>query len=426
MLLGTKNLCNSIYRLKNMSERFLSPFHGGIAVNYSGNITNVKNPNLEFYPESCSVKHGLRKEIDNFFPKSYFHCNKSLEERVNTCLGLAEECIKPEELYTLLSRKDYVPLAYDGFEPSGRMHIAQGLCKVNTVNTMSKIGIKTVIWIADWHAMLNNKFGGDLQKIRVVGEYFIHIWKAAGMDTNSVKFLWASDEVDKNPDLYWRLAMDISRSFNITRMKRCSQALGRTEGDDQPAAQLLYPAIQCADIFFIGADLCQLGMDQRKINVLAREYCEIKKVPVSPIVLSHRMLPGLLEGQEKMSKSNPNSAVFMDDSAEDVSSKIKKAFCPPGVLDGNPIIAYFNSIVFKRFSSVTIERKEKDGGDVTFNSPKELNDCFANGSLHPADLKNGLIKYLNLMMQPIRDYFENNQEAKLLAKKVKQFQSEKK
>lgn len=53
-------------------------------------------------------------------------------------------------------------------------------------------------------------------------------------------------------------------------MKRCSQALGRTEGDDQPSAQLLYPAIQCADIFFIGADICQLGMDQRKINVLAR------------------------------------------------------------------------------------------------------------------------------------------------------------
>ncbi|XP_953034.1 tyrosyl-tRNA synthetase, putative [Theileria annulata] len=389
-----------------MSERFISPFHGGIAVNYSGNVVNVKNPNLEFHHDSCSIKCGLREELDRYFRGSRSQMDLTAEEKVKICLSLSEECIKPDELLSLLQKKDYTPLAYDGFEPSGRMHIAQGLCKVDTVNIMSKIGIKSVIWIADWHAMLNNKFGGDLKKIRIVGEYFIHIWKAAGMNPDSVKFLWASDEVDKNPDLYWRLSMDISRSFNITRMKRCSQALGRTEGDDQPSAQLLYPAIQCADIFFIGADICQLGMDQRKINVLAREYSELRKIPRSPVVLSHRMLPGLVEGQEKMSKSNPNSAIFMDDSAEEVSSKIKKAFCPPGVVDGNPVIAYFCFIVFKRFNSVTIERKEKDGGDVTFNSPEELKDAFLKGSLHPADVKNALVKYLNLMMQPIRDYFE--------------------
>lgn len=44
-----------------------------------------------------------------------------------------------------------------------------------------------------------------------------------------------------------------------------------------------------------------------------------------------RMMPGLLEGQEKMSKSDPNSAIFMEDSEMDVNSKIKKAFCPPQV-----------------------------------------------------------------------------------------------
>ena len=32
-----------------------------------------------------------------------------------------------------------------------------------------------------------------------------------------------------------------------------------------------------------------------------------------------------------MSKSDPNSAVFMEDAREDVERKIKKAFCPPQV-----------------------------------------------------------------------------------------------
>jgi hypothetical protein len=40
-----------------------------------------------------------------------------------------------------------------------------------------------------------------------------------------------------------------------------------------------------------------------------------------------------LQGQEKMSKSDPNSAVFMEDSEGDVNVKIKKAFCPPQARD---------------------------------------------------------------------------------------------
>lgn len=50
--------------------------------------------------------------------------------------------------------------------------------------------------------------------------------------------------------------------------------------------------MQCADIFFLKADICQLGMDQRKVNMLAREYCDDIKRKLKPVVLSHRMMPG--------------------------------------------------------------------------------------------------------------------------------------
>ncbi len=43
------------------------------------------------------------------------------------------------------------------------------------------------------------------------------------------------------------------------------------------------------------ADICQLGMDQRKVNMLAREYCDDIKRKLKPIIISHPMLPGLLE-----------------------------------------------------------------------------------------------------------------------------------
>lgn len=43
------------------------------------------------------------------------------------------------------------------------------------------------------------------------------------------------------------------------------------------------------------ADICQLGNDQKKVNMLAREYCDKVKRKLKPVILSHEMLPGLLQ-----------------------------------------------------------------------------------------------------------------------------------
>lgn len=112
------------------------------------------------------------------------------------------------------------------------------------------------------------------------------------------------------------------------------------------------------------ADICQLGNDQRKVNMLAREYCEATKRKLKPVIVSHSMLPGLKEGQEKMSKSDPESAIFMEDSEADVTAKIKKAFCPPGVVENNPCIEYIRFIVLPWFQQFKVLRTPDNGGDM--------------------------------------------------------------
>ena len=47
-----------------------------------------------------------------------------IEAKLNTLLSIGEECITRDELGALLEKKPNF-IAYDGFEPSGRMHIAQ-------------------------------------------------------------------------------------------------------------------------------------------------------------------------------------------------------------------------------------------------------------------------------------------------------------
>ena len=46
--------------------------------------------------------------------------------------------------------------------------------------------------MADYFAQLNNKMGGDLKKIQIVGEYMVEIWKAVGMDMSRVQVSKAS------------------------------------------------------------------------------------------------------------------------------------------------------------------------------------------------------------------------------------------
>lgn len=343
------------------------------------------------------------------------------EKRAELCLSLAAECIEPKELVELF-RTCQNPVAYDGFEPSGRMHIAQGLFKARLVNNLTKSGFTYIFWVADWFALLNHKMGGNLEAIQTLGKYFIEIWKASGMDMSRVKFLWASEEFSKHGDEYWAKVLHISTQNSLNRIKRCCTIMGRKEGDDLSASQVLYPCMQAADVFFLGVDVCQLGMDQRKVNMLAREYAsETKQTP--PIILSHPMLPGLKKNQEKMSKSDPASAIFMEDSTEEVEKKIKGAYCPtPGEMEkikddkgqeiirpaSNPCLQYAKYLVFSQ-NQINIALN-----GICYASYGKLEEVYNQGIITPQDLKSWLASNINQMLEPVRNHFKTPYASKLL------------
>lgn len=320
----------------------------------------------------------------------------SIDEKLALCKEVAEECIQEDELRVLFETKE-IPIAYDGFEPSGRMHIAQGVMKVLNVNRLTKAGCHFKFWIADWFAMLNNKLGRDLMKIKEAGEKMIDIWKVMGMDISKVEFIWASEEIEKRSSEYWPLVMDIASKNNLKRIIRCSQIMGRKETDELAASQIFYPCMQAADIFFLKADICQLGMDQRKVNMLAREYCDTVVNQAKPVILSHHMLPGLLKGQEKMAKSDPRSAIFMDDSEDEVTKKIRGSYCPPGnTSDVNPCLEYVKYIVLPWFGKFETVNK-------VYLDMQYIIDDYNSGILHPLDLKNALAIAINKILEPVRN-----------------------
>ncbi len=356
----------------------------------------------------------------------------NLEEKISLVKEVAEggEIITEEELRALFSEKAH-PIAYDGFEPSGKMHIAQGIFRTININRMTKAGVKFKILVADWFAWMNNKMGGDLEKIRITGSYFIEIWKTLGMDLKNIEFIWSKDLVREEG--HWKTTIDIARNSTVPRILRCSQIMGRHETETLSAAQIIYPCMQAADIFHLKADICQLGMDQRKVNILAREVGP-KLGFWKPVLVHHHMLLGLQQPKSdakdpaerildmKMSKSKPDSAIFMTDSEEDIKRKISKAYCPEKQVEENPIMEYAEYLVFPKFNKLKLERPAKFGGDLELMDFEELKEQYTAGKIHPMDLKATVAKSINEMILPVRAHFEKNSKARELKQQVEGFE----
>lgn len=354
--------------------------------------------------------------------------NLNIEERLNLIRSVGEEIVTEEETLKLLeAKKNFV--AYDGFEPSGQVHIAQGILRAININKMIKAGARFNVLVADWHGWANNKLGGNLENIQTAGRYLIEVWRLTGMDLKNIKFLWASDFAQN--DEYWKLVMQIARNSTLKRIIRTAQIMGRSESNTLQASQILYPCMQCADIFWQDVDVTQLGMDQRKVNMLAREVGP-KLFGTKPIVISHHMVRGLNPPKEsyasveekvldlKMSKSNPDAAIFMTDSEAEVKRKIQKAYCPESVGD-NPILEYIQYFIFEKYDRLKVERPIKFGGDIEFVSYFDLENAYLNNEIHPADLKNAVAFYLNKMIQPVRKAFETDSKLKNLREQVLKF-----
>jgi tyrosyl-tRNA synthetase len=354
-----------------------------------------------------------------------------IEKRIDLIKQVGEEIITVQELRELLETKK-TPIAYDGFEPSGLAHIAFGVFRAINVQDMIDAGIHFKLWVADWFAWLNNKLGGDLEKIQECGKYFVEVWKAAGIPMNKVTVDWTSNAV-KDPE-YWKKVILIAKNTTIKRAERCLSIAGRKAGDLKQTALLFYPMMQTADIFWLKADICQLGLDQRRANMLAREVGP-KLGLWKPVIVSHHMLMGL-EGEKrpdglddkkafdiqitsKMSKSKPKTSIFVHDTKEQIKEKMKGAFCPAKQVHGNPVLEYCKFIVFRKLDTMHFKRPAKFGGNLEVQSYDELAKLYRKGEIHPLDLKNATSESLDKIIKPIREHFEKNKKARKLYETVK-------
>ena len=333
-------------------------------------------------------------------------------DRLDVLVSNAQEVVTVEELKEVLKKPK--PKAYIGFEPSGTVHLGWKIC-TNKIKDFLASDFEFFVLLADWHAYINDKHGGDIEKIQLCGKYMEHCFKAMGVPTEKLHFIYASDYVGDSK--YWELVLRTSKVSSVKRIKRAMDIMGRSEDEaDRDLSKLFYPAMQASDIFYLDVDVAYGGMDQRHAHMLARDTA--KKLNLkAPVAIHTPLLSGLQAGSRmdplevKMSKSKPESMISIHDSEQSVKSKLKKAYCPEKTVEGNPVLEMIRYVVFPELSGepFRISRPEKFGGNLEFSSYEEIEKAFVEG-LHPLDLKNATAEYLNKILEPVREYFESHSE----------------
>ncbi|MCW4020358.1 MAG: tyrosine--tRNA ligase, partial [Candidatus Bathyarchaeota archaeon] len=113
----------------------------------------------------------------------------------------------------------------------------------------------------------------------------------------------------------------------------------------------------------------------------------------------------------KMSKSVPESCIFVHDAPEAIRAKMNGAYCPPKQEEGNPVLEHARYIVFPHLGSLEIPRPSKYGGSLSFEGYESLRDAYFRGDVHPLDLKNGVAEALVRILEPVREHFERFPES---------------
>ena len=357
------------------------------------------------------------------------------EDKIKLITRNCQEVLTEEDLIKLIESGKPIQ-HYIGFEISGLVHLGTGLMSMGKIADFIKAGINCKIFLADFHTYLNNKLGGNWDDIRWASEnYFkqalIASLKCFGVEENQVEFISGKKLYEENPQ-HWETFMRVGKHITLSRNLRSISIMGKKQGTEVDMATLFYPPLQVADIFTMNVDLAHAGVDQRKAHVIAREVGN-KIGKWTPIAIHQNLIAGLTapeagtndEESLKMSKSKPNSAIFVHDTPDEIREKIRKAYGPPKEIEFNPLLNWVKNLVFWgeeewgpacRQAGFEVERPEKYGGNVVYTKYSEMIRDYQEEKLFPTDLKNALAVWLIDKLQPVREYFQLPKQKESLAK----------
>merc|ERR1739848_352096 len=351
-------------------------------------------------------------KIDEVVKMVVAESSLSVPEKKSIIFRNLHEVLGEDRIDEILKSRDLK--IYWGTATTGKPHITY-FVPMSKVADFLTAGCEVTILFADLHAYLDNmKAPWELLKLRT--EYYEHVIKAMlksiGVSIEKLKFVKGTDY-----QLSKEYTMDVYKLSSLVTEHDARKA--GAEVVKQVAhpllSGLLYPGLQALDEQYLGCDAQFGGVDQRKIFTYAEKYLPAMGYD-KRAHLMNPMVPGL-QGA-KMSSSDADSKIDLLDTPKALEKKLKKAFCEPGNIADNGILSFCKYVIFPvvlKNESFLIERKPENGGNAKYEKIEELEEAFAKEEVHPGDLKNAVVIYLNRLLEPVRKKFETPELKKLTA-----------
>ena len=346
-------------------------------------------------------------------------------KRLYLMIGDVEESVGIEHLVDSLAEQtsmagDGVLRCYVGFEPSGKAHIGWKVLSLQ-LKRMLEADVNVLIFLADWHAWVNDKFGGNMEDIQKTAVYMEETFRALldfpeeGDGPGQLRFYWASQLMDSGD--YWARVLRCSKGATLPMVRKTFTIMGRDEASsDHDLSKFYYPAMQAADIFELDIDIAIGGMDQRKAHMFMRDMASKwnwKKATClhTPILSSLKASGVRMDSfDHKMSKSDPNGALLLHDTLEMVQKKMKKAYLDPED-EQSPVYELAEHVVLPEFGHIQVTPNPKFGEPSTWNDLASFKAAVMDGTLHPYDAKMGVAAGVAAGLSSIAEHFEANPEA---------------
>ena len=341
-------------------------------------------------------------------------------ERLKLMINGAQEVVGLDHLISVLAggptmAGDDVIRCYVGFEPSGTAHIGWKVLALRLRNLLDAQA-NVMVFLADWHAWVNDKFSGDMSAIQTTARYMEDTFRALlghpeeGEGPGQLRFVWASTVMSDGD--YWARVLRCSKGMTLAQVRKTFSIMGRDEASsDNDLSRFYYPAMQAADIGHMHIDLAIGGMDQRKAHMYMRDVSQRwgwRKATClhTPIISALSASGGRMESfDHKMSKSDPRGALLLHDDEAAMRKKMRKAYLDPAD-EHSPVYELAEHIVLPEQGVIHVTPNPKFGEPSQWHDLDAFRAAVADGTLHPLDAKWGVADGLAAGLAGVASHFE--------------------
>lgn len=216
-----------------------------------------------------------------------------------------------------------------GIQPTGIPTLGNYLGAIKNFVTFSQ-NYDSYIFIADLHSVTQNIEPETLRKNTLsLAAFYI----ACGLNHDSCS-IFVQSQNPHHSQLGWLMITQTGLG-ELNRMTQFKDKRAKFKEDHIPSGLLNYPSLQAADIALYNADIVPIGQDQKQhleltkilINRVNKRYNLNLNIPEAKMPQNTKKIMSLQNPLKKMSKSDEKilGTIFLDDSLETITKKIKKA-----------------------------------------------------------------------------------------------------